>query len=346
MSFGKSDARGMPPPEPLIGRLRQHDMNETAVSPGNLLLTIMVPTYNRRKLLEGLLRILLPVLQESPDVEILISNNCSTDDTAAYLATLSGHSRLRVVNHEQPRQVEWWYKQPRGRFYWVFCDDDMATPEGIAFVCQTLREHPELGWIHLPHQYLSNTGQPVLSRLPAQDEWFVHGRQAFAQYISWITFLTSNIIRTELAQPQVSRVPEGTDFWPMGLLMAAVAEAPAFVPARRFITAGADITWAERRTRVLHCDLAEEILKSCVLSRAEKAACLRQKYLDTPNQLGRLLVIRPSLLGRVLWCQSRLLGILFRPSELAKVFRPSVWSKFWQRIVRGRKSVAGMFPKG
>ena len=63
MSFGKSGARGMPPPEPLIGRLRQHDMNETAVSPGNLLLTIMVPTYNRRKLLEELLRVLLPVLQ-------------------------------------------------------------------------------------------------------------------------------------------------------------------------------------------------------------------------------------------------------------------------------------------
>ena len=38
-------------------------MNETAVSPGNLLLTIMVPTYNRRKLLEELLRVLLPVLQ-------------------------------------------------------------------------------------------------------------------------------------------------------------------------------------------------------------------------------------------------------------------------------------------
>lgn len=74
--------------------------------------------------------------------------------------------------------------------------------------------------------------------------------------------------------------------------------------------------------------------------------CISHTYIDRPPKPGRLIVIRPSLLGRVLWCQPRLLGLLLRPSELAKLLRPSVWSKFGQRIVRGRKSVAGMFPKG
>ena len=87
-------------------------------------------------------------------------------------------------------------------------------------------------------------------------------------------------------------------------------------------------------------------MKSRVLSPAEKADCLYHVYLDRPHQLTRLVVIRPLLLCRILWCQPRLVGFLLRPTELTKLFRPATWSKLWQRIFHGRRAVAKMFPKG
>lgn len=316
----------------------------------NLLLTLLVPTWNRRKNLEELLPLLLPELDRQPDLELIVSNNASPDDTAAYLNTLPSHPRLRVinqpVNYGATIHLAWLYGQARGRWLWLICDDDLLAQDAVTFVCSTLRAHPELGWIHLPHVYLLAEGGELASRLPPQDEFLSRGRSAFVPYVSWITFATSNVVRTDLLQRQLPHMRWDNEFWPTDLLLAAAAETPAMIPARRFITAGAEITWAERRIRVLHCDLTETILSSRCLSRSERAACLLQKYRDSPNQLGRLVVIKPTLLVRAVWCQPRLLGILLRPSELAKLFRPSVWAKLARRLFRGRKVVGGMFPNG
>ncbi len=313
----------------------------------NPLLTLIVPTWNRREHLQELLALLLPELDRQPDIDILVSNNASPDDTATYLDGLPAHPRLRVVhqavNYGAIIHAAWLYGQARGRFLWMICDDDLVAPDAVSFVCTMLRTHPELGWIHLPHQYLSNTGNPVLSRMPPREEWFAKGRQAFAPYIPWVSFVTSNVLRTELLQRQLPRIQWGTDFWPMGLLMQAVGDEPASIPARYLITAGAEITWSDRRVLAMHCGFPEELLKSHILSKREKTACLRQWYRVMPNHLGRLLLLAPGLLGRILLFEPRLLGVLLRPSDLTKVFRPSAWHKLGRRLTHGRKAAEKLF---
>ena len=55
---------------------------ETAsMNTGRPLLTIAIPTYNRSEDLAGLLEVLEPQLAEFPQVEVLVSDNASTDDT-------------------------------------------------------------------------------------------------------------------------------------------------------------------------------------------------------------------------------------------------------------------------
>lgn len=313
----------------------------------DILLSILTPTWNRERNLAELLAVLLPQVAAHPEVDLTVSNNGSADGTKALLARLEGLPRVRVFN--QPTNlgatphIAWLHGQAKGTYLWLLSDDDLVTPDAVAFVCATLRAHPHLGWIHLPHIYLVSGGEPSHTRKPEKDAFHGRGRTAFAPYINWISFITSNVIRTELIHQHLPRVQWGTDFWPMGLLMDAVADEPAFIPARCLVMAGAEVTWADRRVQIMICHYPEEILKSRVLSRSEKAACLLQKYRDTPNQLGRLILIRPSLFCRLLWLQPRLIGILLRPSELAKVFRPSVWKKTWHRLVRRQGASEGMF---
>ncbi len=50
------------------------------------LLTIAIPTYNRSRYLREFLEALLPQIESAGDVELLISDNASPDDTAQMLA--------------------------------------------------------------------------------------------------------------------------------------------------------------------------------------------------------------------------------------------------------------------
>lgn len=308
----------------------------------NPLLTIIVPTWNRRKNLQELLPILLPELDRQPDIDLLVSNNASPDDTAAYLNSLPSHPRLRVIhqpiNYGSMVHLAWLYGQAEGRWFWMICDDDLVTPDAVAFVCATLRARPELGWVHLPHKYPSDVREPLCSRMPASDTSFAKGREAFATYTPWFTFVTSNVIRSTLLQQRLPRFRLATDFWPMGLLMEAVAEEAAFVPARCLVHGGWEISWADRRVEVMHCGFPTEILLSRVLNRSEKAACLRQWYRTMPDHLSRLVVLSPALLARILLTEPRLVAVLLGPSGVLRIFRLRFWRQLSQRLARqGRK---------
>ncbi|HNQ88848.1 MAG TPA: glycosyltransferase family 2 protein [Verrucomicrobiota bacterium] len=295
------------------------------------LLSVLVPTWKRRRHLEELLGILLPALEGLPRVNLLVSNNGSPDDTRGYLESLPAHPQLRIVNHAvnsgQVIHLGWVYAQARGRFLWLIGDDDRVAADALAWVVATLEAHPELGWIHLPHEYAPAEGEPIRSHCPAAAEWFARGREAFPRYVNWLSFCSSNIVRTELLQARLPFLQYGTDFWPMGLLMEAVAEAPALVACRSLVKAGVETTWGEKWVRVTHFEFPEEILKSRVLTRHEKRLCLRQRYADAPNALERLVLLNRRLLARLIWRDPVLLGRLVSPRALRKVFRGSVWRK-------------------
>lgn len=102
--------------------------------------SIIIPTYNRRELLEQAVQSALA--QDYDKFEIVIVNNASTDSTQSFLATLR-HSRIHV--YEQPSwasmQENIWFALhcARGRYAVILSDDDLLAPEflshGMSALC-------------------------------------------------------------------------------------------------------------------------------------------------------------------------------------------------------------------
>lgn len=93
-------------------------------------LTIAIPTFNRADLLGRAIESALA--QTSREIEILVSDNGSVDDTPAVIARYAGRG-LRTFRHEKTmsaaRNGEFLINQAQGEFFVGLSDDDFLLPE-------------------------------------------------------------------------------------------------------------------------------------------------------------------------------------------------------------------------
>ena len=98
-------------------------------SAGGPLITIGIPTFNRAALLRGCVQTVL--LQTYENIEILVSDNASTDDTAKVLQEFND-KRLRVIRQETNigllPNLNACLAAARGEYFVEVCDDDWISP--------------------------------------------------------------------------------------------------------------------------------------------------------------------------------------------------------------------------
>ena len=94
--------------------------------------SVVVPTHNRSELLTVTLRSVLR--QRDVDLEVIVVDEASTDETAAILAGL-GDPRVRTVRHETPRGVSTARNrgtaEARGDWVAFTDDDDLWAPDKL-----------------------------------------------------------------------------------------------------------------------------------------------------------------------------------------------------------------------
>lgn len=112
------------------------------------LLTIAVPTYNRAAELCELLDVLRAQLADAPEVELLVSDNASTDETQTVLAEEQPKyaecgARMEVHRHNSnigaDANFAFCFRQARGRFFWMCGDDDRIVPGALEQVLALLK---------------------------------------------------------------------------------------------------------------------------------------------------------------------------------------------------------------
>jgi len=115
------------------------------------ILTIAIPTWNRVSYLRELLPEIISQCKEFPrEIEILVSDNCSTDNTPRYiidarkyLADPSGvslHYYRNCVNIGGDRNFIKCVSCAKGDYVWLFGDDDQIVHGAIALVMSTLKK--------------------------------------------------------------------------------------------------------------------------------------------------------------------------------------------------------------
>ena len=115
-----------------------------------MILSICIPTFNRLSYLKEAIDALLPQIEKAApgQVEFLVSDNCSTDGTADYLAAIHlpcFRFWTNETNIGGDRNFLKCIREAKGDYVWLVGDDDLIAPGGVAGVLAALeREAPDL----------------------------------------------------------------------------------------------------------------------------------------------------------------------------------------------------------
>jgi glycosyltransferase involved in cell wall biosynthesis len=112
------------------------------------LLTIAIPTFNRAAFLELCLRQFLPDVDLIDDgsVEILVSDNCSSDHTPATVEAMRQQGlQIRSIRNEEnigsDANIAQCFNTARGRYVQLLGDDDLYLPGKLREIIGLLREN-------------------------------------------------------------------------------------------------------------------------------------------------------------------------------------------------------------
>lgn len=144
-----------------------------------MLLTLAIPTYNRAESLRATLLEFVEQIERSAltDVEIVVSDNCSTDVTPQVCADVAAaHPALRlryfrnVTNLGFDGNVNALFGHAQGRYVWTFSDDDKPSPRVLTYVLDLLRQR-EIRFAYVNYQ-VSVDGNRLPSRFgTGPDRW-------------------------------------------------------------------------------------------------------------------------------------------------------------------------------
>jgi len=115
----------------------------------NTKLTIAIPTYNRSRYLKELVPEIVSQCKNiiNSNIEILIIDNASTDDTQAYIQGNYDDSVTYIRNKNNigaDRNFIECIKNSKGKYIWLFGDDEVLRPEGVQRVINSLDKNPDL----------------------------------------------------------------------------------------------------------------------------------------------------------------------------------------------------------
>ena len=164
-------------------------------------LSLCLATYNRARYLDRYLTHHLGALDASGiEYELVVSDNCSTDETPEILARYAAaNTRMRVSR--QPRNVGAYpnilttLHQARGEFLISIADDDLMIAEQALTYVQRMKDDPDLVMIQAPWLLMDETkDDAIIGKFYDFDgEW----RFESGQYGNCLAFLIQNHIFPE-----------------------------------------------------------------------------------------------------------------------------------------------------
>ncbi len=195
---------------------------------------IAVPTFNRAKLLDRQIAWLAKVIKGfEPECEILISDNCSTDNTQDVIKkwqTFLGITLLRsnrnIENIGLIGNIACCLNAANSKYIWTIGDDDPIQDRTLAYILENLKKYPELSLIFLNFSDRDKkTGNPINPPGIVGDRWFdidreevtVDGKAIFERClknsIGSVMFISATVYRTELVQSAIQKWRTSLNNW-------------------------------------------------------------------------------------------------------------------------------------
>jgi glycosyltransferase involved in cell wall biosynthesis len=119
-----------------------------------LKLSIVVPTYNRANSLGLLLDSILFQLEGDDDIEIIISDNKSTDHTREVVEDYQDkYPMIRYHCNEKNKGIDYniyrAVKLAKAEYVYMISDDDVLLPEGLRLLFSLIRDYPKSDFFYI-----------------------------------------------------------------------------------------------------------------------------------------------------------------------------------------------------
>ena len=139
---------------------------------GSPIVSIVLPSYNGAKYIRESIDSVLG--QTFPSWELILVDDCSTDETAAIAASYAAKdSRIRVihnaVNQRLPRSLNVGFHEARGRYLTWTSDDNRYLPRAIEGMVRVLDVDPATPMVCADMDYIDESGA-VLGRADAYED--------------------------------------------------------------------------------------------------------------------------------------------------------------------------------
>ena len=169
-----------------------HNMYEPKV-------TIAIPTYNRAD--DYLKQTLKSALNQTyENIEIIVSDNCSTDNTEAVVNSFND-SRIRYFR--QPKNIgannnfNFCLKQAKGDYFLLLLDDDLIDHDFVETCMKAVSNHAEIGIIRTGSRVIDPDGN-LLNETPNTVAG-LSTEEFFREWFAWKTalYLCSTVFNTK-----------------------------------------------------------------------------------------------------------------------------------------------------
>jgi glycosyltransferase involved in cell wall biosynthesis len=172
----------------------------------NTLLTIAVLTYNRAPLLDLCFDSIVGQVRQCPEhIELIVSNNASTDNTREVVSRYFGiYPKLRYTENEINRGFDFnadkCFRLARSNYVWLFSDDDLLLPRAIERIVPLLKQET-FGIVSLATNFYPCKGTIDKSLFPYEPLSFrIYDKpKDFAREVHfWLTYITGIIVNRQL----------------------------------------------------------------------------------------------------------------------------------------------------
>jgi abequosyltransferase len=173
------------------------------------ILTIAIPTYNRATYLHLCLEQFCSQISKNNEfIELIVSNNCSTDDTENVVQQfVNRYSFIRYNKQSENKGADanfvWCFNDATGKYVWIFGDDDVLLDNKLNKILNILKSvNPDIlyvkGYGYRGENYLEEnpTQKPILSKSMIQH--FKTGLRFIKKVHYYVTFASGSIVNKNI----------------------------------------------------------------------------------------------------------------------------------------------------
>ncbi len=189
-------------------------------------ISILIPTYNRSVMLKDCIESVLK--QDYPDLEVVVSDNASVDDTPEMMKQYAGDKRVRYYRNEKnlgviPNWKKLLYDYATGEYGKLLCDDDYLEDREHLKKGVELMLREKLDIVISGSTLQKDEGQGVTKELVYDPEipaitdtiwWLEHGGKKFGQHHLFLNFSSGAIFNIKKAKELQVFIPDtyGPDY--------------------------------------------------------------------------------------------------------------------------------------